>query len=109
MMPELIIYFIENYTYRYDHALAWVFGIAVVAFWIWSLVYVANKKTEDSTQKLCWLLILLFFGPFGTLLYFMAGRDVADKRRKEREEAEFERFVSENPDLAEAHMRKNKT
>ena len=109
MITELFIYFIENYTYRYDHAVPWVFGIAVVAFWIWSIVYVANKKTKDSTQKLCWLLILLFFGPLGTLLYFIAGREVADKRRKEREEAEFQRFVSENPDLAETLIQKNKT
>ena len=108
-MPELLIYFIENYTYRYDHAVAWVFGIAILAFWVWSVVYVANKRAEDSTQKICWLLILLFFGPIGTLLYFLAGRELSEKRRKEREEAEFKRFVSENPDVAEALIKKGKT
>ena len=108
-MAELIIYYIESYTYQFDHTVAWVFGIAMLAFWIWSVVYVANRKTEDSTQKVCWLLILLFLGPIGTLLYFLAGRELSDKRRKEREEAEFHRFVSENPDVAEALIKKSKT
>ena len=82
-MAELIIYYIESYTYQFDHTVAWVFGLAMLAFWIWSVVYVANRKTEDSTQKVCWMLILLFLGPIGTLLYFLAGRELSDKRRKE--------------------------
>ena len=83
--------------------------LTILTFWIWSVVYVANKKIEDSTQRVCWLLIILFLGPIGTILYFIAGRDLNDKRKQEREEAEFHRFVSKNPDIAEALIKKSKT
>jgi hypothetical protein len=43
-------------------------------FWVWSVVYIAKKRTKEPTDRVVWLLIVLLLGILGTMLYFAFGR-----------------------------------
>lgn len=46
------------------------FIILTLLFWIWMLVDCISSKL-DTTNKLIWLLVILFFNFLGALLYFI--------------------------------------
>jgi len=43
-------------------------------FWIWMLVDCIQRRM-DSTQKIIWVLVLLFLNVLGAIIYFFAGRN----------------------------------
>lgn len=43
--------------------------------WVCSVVHVASKKTKEPTDRIVWLLVILFLGILGTILYFAFGRE----------------------------------
>jgi hypothetical protein len=43
--------------------------------WIWSIVLIAKKRTKEPTDRIVWLLVALFLGILGTILYFIFGRE----------------------------------
>ena len=43
--------------------------------WLYALADVARNDFSDFTIKIVWLLILGFFPPLGTILYFLIGRN----------------------------------
>jgi hypothetical protein len=49
-------------------------GIAVVAIWIWTLLDIIKTSRMNSTEKLIWILVVIFFPFLGTLLYVVIGR-----------------------------------
>ena len=49
-------------------------GLVLFAFWIWMLIEVATKETSEGDHKLVWLLIVLFGGGLGAILYFFVRR-----------------------------------
>lgn len=51
----------------------WVLGILATAFWIWMLVD-ALMHVTDPTEKLVWVLVIVFLPVIGSLIYFFAGR-----------------------------------
>ena len=57
-----------------------IFGIVwLVAFavWIWALIdciQVANDAMYQSGTKLIWVLVIVFLGPLGAILYLLIGR-----------------------------------
>ncbi|MCC5790857.1 MAG: PLDc N-terminal domain-containing protein [Opitutales bacterium] len=87
----------------------WAVSLAIALAWIWSIIYLANKKFDDSIRKVCWLLILLFLGPLGTLLYFCFGREADPEIIKKKEEREFERFFQVHPECKSADESKSKS
>ena len=42
--------------------------------WLYALADVAVNRFREITTKVVWLLVLCFFPPFGTILYFLIGR-----------------------------------
>ncbi|MBA2396248.1 MAG: PLDc N-terminal domain-containing protein [Ktedonobacteraceae bacterium] len=48
--------------------------IAVTIFWIWMLVDCATNKRISSSQKLLWILAIVFTHLLGAILYFFLGR-----------------------------------
>lgn len=63
-------------------------AIAVVtslgfAFWIWTIVDCATNESSEGNNKLIWILIILFTGWIGALIYFFVRRPqrVDDLRR----------------------------
>ena len=49
-------------------------GLALFAFWIWMLVDCATRETDEGNTKLVWLLVVIFVGWLGALIYFLARR-----------------------------------
>ena len=67
--------------------------------WVWSVVYVARKRTEEPTDRIVWLLVILFLGILGTILYFAFGRQDNPESELESEEdmQSFEEWKSSDP------------
>ena len=52
-----------------------VIGIAALIFWIWTIVdAVKNPRLSDNT-RLVWILVIVFTGVIGSLIYLVAGRN----------------------------------
>ena len=49
-------------------------GVAVMVFWIWTLIDCLTNKRLTETQKVVWTLVIVFVGWVGALIYFFAGR-----------------------------------
>jgi hypothetical protein len=47
---------------------------AVFVFWIWMLVHALTNKNLTDTEKLLWVLVLLFSHFLGAIIYFFIGR-----------------------------------
>ena len=48
--------------------------LAATAFWLWMLVDCLTKKRLRSTEKIVWVLVLLFTHAVGALLYLVLVR-----------------------------------
>ena len=51
-----------------------VIAIAAFAFWIWMLIHAITNKGLNDTEKLIWVLVVLFTHFIGALIYFFVGR-----------------------------------
>ncbi|MDQ3438778.1 MAG: PLD nuclease N-terminal domain-containing protein [Planctomycetota bacterium] len=51
-----------------------LFGLALLGFWIWTLVDAINNPKLDSNTRLIWVLVIVLVGPLGSLIYLLAGR-----------------------------------
>ena len=59
--------------------LALVLSIAVVAlllfvFWIWMLIDAIKNRWLTSTERIVWVLVIVFLHWLGAVIYFFAGR-----------------------------------
>jgi cytochrome c oxidase assembly factor CtaG len=58
-----------------------LFSLALVVlafiFWIWMLVDCIKNERLDSTQRIVWVLVIVFLHALGALIYYLAGRDRA--------------------------------
>lgn len=54
--------------------LTMLFSVAVVVFWVWTLIDCVTNKRLTDTQKIIWALVIIFVGVIGSLIYFLAGR-----------------------------------
>jgi hypothetical protein len=51
-----------------------VAALALFVLWLWALVHAIGNDRLDSTMKLVWVIVILFTGPLGPLLYLFVGR-----------------------------------
>ena len=51
-----------------------LFGLACFAFWVWMLVDCCRREFNGDNDKLIWVLVLIFTGALGALIYLIAGR-----------------------------------
>ncbi len=49
-------------------------GLALFAFWIWMLIDAITNKELRDTDKIIWVLVVLFLHALGALIYFFVGR-----------------------------------
>ena len=54
-------------------------ALCAFAFWIWMLVHAATNKGLTDTEKLMWVLIIVFVHFIGALIYFFVGRPKREK------------------------------
>lgn len=66
-----------------QHAMAAVTGFfmlgammsaALFGLWIFTIVDIAKSDFKDQNSKTIWLLLVLFLGPIGLMLYWLIGR-----------------------------------
>lgn len=50
-------------------------SVGVVVLWIWSLVNLLSSSVKNSTEKLLWVLVILFLPVLGPILYVFIGTD----------------------------------
>ena len=57
------------------------FLIAIVAFafWVWMLIDAVQRDFGEGSEKIVWILVLVFTGIIGALIYFFAGRSRGTK------------------------------
>jgi uncharacterized membrane protein len=49
-------------------------GVAAFVFWIWMLIDAIKSPKLDSTERIVWVLVIVFLHALGGLIYFFAGR-----------------------------------
>ena len=49
-------------------------GVLLFAFWIWMLIDAIQNKALSSTEKMVWVLVIVFLHFLGALIYFFVGR-----------------------------------
>ncbi|NNJ24933.1 PLD nuclease N-terminal domain-containing protein [Alienimonas chondri] len=47
--------------------------LSLVAF-VWAIVDIAKREDLDGTMKLVWILVVLFTGVLGAVIYYFVGR-----------------------------------
>lgn len=52
-------------------------GLAAFGFWIWMLIHAITNKGLTGTEKIVWVLVVLFLHFLGALIYFFVGRSKA--------------------------------
>jgi hypothetical protein len=53
---------------------ALAFGVLAFVFWIWMLIDAIKNPSLDGTQRIVWVLVIVFLHALGALIYFVAGR-----------------------------------
>ncbi len=53
------------------------FTLAAFVFWIWMLVHAITNKALTDTEKIVWVIVIVFTHFIGALIYFFVGRPKA--------------------------------
>ncbi len=53
------------------------FTLASFVFWIWMLVHAITNKALTDTEKIVWVIVIVFTHFIGALIYFFVGRPKA--------------------------------
>ena len=48
-----------------------------LVFWIWMLIHAIQNKGLTDTEKIIWVLVIVFLHVLGALIYFFVGRPKA--------------------------------
>jgi hypothetical protein len=51
-----------------------IFGIAAAVLWIWMLVEVLSRETDENNTRLLWALVIIFTHFLGALVYVFVRR-----------------------------------
>jgi hypothetical protein len=49
-------------------------GLLLFVFWIWMLIDAIQNPRLSGTEKVVWVLVVIFLHFLGALIYFFAGR-----------------------------------
>ena len=69
MTALLAIFFLEG-----TGAVAVVFAILASIFWLWMLIDCLMNPRLQGTEKIVWVLLVLFLHLLGAVIYFAIGR-----------------------------------
>jgi len=53
-----------------------IFAIILLIFWIWMLVDCSKRKFKNNVEKIVWILVIIFAGWVGSLVYFIVIRSL---------------------------------
>lgn len=49
-------------------------GIAIFVFWIWMIIDCASNEPSNGSDKIIWILVIVFLHGLGALLYYLIRR-----------------------------------
>jgi hypothetical protein len=49
-------------------------GLACFAFWLWMLIHAITNKGIADTEKIVWVIVIIFLPFLGSRIYFFVGR-----------------------------------
>lgn len=52
-------------------------------FWIWMLISAIQNKGLDDTERICWVLVIVFLHFIGALIYLVVGHSKKPPPQKE--------------------------
>lgn len=55
-------------------ATAGLTGLLLFGFWVWALVDAITNEPSEGNDKLIWVLVIIFTGFIGALIYFFLRR-----------------------------------
>ena len=70
-MPEAIPAF-GGLVFCFIWIVVLLLGVGSTALWIWMLIDCATKEEEEGNTKVVWILIIVFTGIIGALIYLFA-------------------------------------
>jgi len=48
--------------------------VLVFAFWLWMLIHAITNNGLSGTERVVWVLVIIFLHVLGALIYFFVGR-----------------------------------
>lgn len=58
-----------------------VLSILLFVFWLWMLIDCIKRKFSDDSQKVVWILLMVFLGVIASLIYYFAVYRESKKRK----------------------------
>ncbi len=55
-------------------AFGWLIGLGLFALWVWTLIDVLTRETDENNQRLIWGLVVGFTYVIGAILYLIIRR-----------------------------------
>jgi uncharacterized membrane protein YidH (DUF202 family) len=55
------------------------FTLAIFAFWVWMLVHAIQNRGLTDSERIVWVIVIVFLHVLGALLYLLIGRPKADQ------------------------------
>ncbi len=49
-------------------------SLALFAFWLWMLIHAITNKGLRDSEKILWVILVIFLPLLGSLIYFFIGR-----------------------------------
>lgn len=57
--------------------LAAVFALAAFVFWLWMLIHAIQNRGLTDSERIVWVLVIIFLNLLGALLYLIVGKSKA--------------------------------
>ena len=54
-----------------------VVGLALLAFWLWMLIHALTNGGLNGSEKVAWVLVILFVQLIGAIIYFFVAKPKA--------------------------------
>jgi uncharacterized membrane protein YidH (DUF202 family) len=59
--------------------LVFPFTLAIFAFWVWMLVHAIQNRGLTDSERIVWVIVIVFLHVLGALLYLLIGRPKANQ------------------------------
>jgi hypothetical protein len=61
-----------------------VFSIILFVFWVSMIIDCVKRKFKDDMEKVVWLLVIIFLGILGALIYYFLVKREKEKGKRKR-------------------------
>jgi hypothetical protein len=72
-MPMLAIHTVGMFGFIFG-AVGLLIAALIFVFWLWMLIHAITNKGLNGTEKIVWVLVIIFLYGLGALIYFFVGR-----------------------------------